>query len=161
VSDAGLEFRACGSLDQRARLLVLERRDASMATQDDGVRGSRSLSTDGRMSRNLELVRSEGEERAEDPESKRDRRVRGSHSRRRAKDAIQIGVSRTCVPKSDADFLDTIRSAVNAYNNKLDLLPPSKMYDVELQRDMAREALLEIESILALRKVWKRDKKRG
>ena len=53
-----------------------------------------------------------------------------------------------------------IRTEVNAYYSKVDGLPASKMYDVELQRDMARECVLAVEGVLTAWRTW-RGAKRG
>jgi hypothetical protein len=71
---------------------------------------------------------------------------------------VQIGVSRTITPKRESDFLSIIRTAVNAYYTKIDMLPESKMFDVETQRDLARECVLEIDSVLAIWRTWRAKK---
>lgn len=52
-----------------------------------------------------------------------------------------------------------IRAAVKAYGERLDNLRGDPMYDAELQRDMARECILEVDSILAVWKVWRKERK--
>lgn len=54
-----------------------------------------------------------------------------------------------------------IRTAVNAYNHKIEDLTGEDMYDIAAQRDMARECVLEIESVLALWRNWRKEAKRG
>ncbi len=60
------------------------------------------------------------------------------------------------MPKSRSDFLAVIRTAVNTYYGKVEALPEDEMYDVELQRDLARECVLEVDSVLALWRVWRK-----
>jgi hypothetical protein len=38
------------------------------------------------------------------------------------------------------------------------MLPESKMFDVETQRDLARECVLEIDSVLAIWRTWRAKK---
>lgn len=71
---------------------------------------------------------------------------------------MQIGISRTVVPRHEADFLSVIRTAVNSYYTKVDMLPENKMYDVEMQRDLARACVLEIDSVLASWRTWRTKK---
>lgn len=54
-----------------------------------------------------------------------------------------------------------IRTAVNAYYGKVDMLPESMMFDVETQRDLARECVLEVDSVLAIWRTWRQKAKRG
>jgi hypothetical protein len=54
-----------------------------------------------------------------------------------------------------------IRTAVNSYYSKVEALPEGKMYDVEIQRDLARECVLEVDSVLALWRTWRQKDKGG
>lgn len=54
-----------------------------------------------------------------------------------------------------------IRTAVNTYYTKIEMTPEDKMYDVEYQRDLARECVLEVDSVLALWRIWRQQAKRG
>jgi hypothetical protein len=51
-----------------------------------------------------------------------------------------------------------IRTAVNSYYSKVDSLPSCKMYDAELQRDMARECVLEVDGVLTAWRTWRKSK---
>lgn len=53
-----------------------------------------------------------------------------------------------------------IRTEVNTYYSKVDALPSHKMYDVEVQRDMARACVLAVDGILTSWRTW-RGSKRG
>jgi len=52
-----------------------------------------------------------------------------------------------------------VRTAINTYSAKLEKLREDQMFDVAIQRDLARECILEVDSILGVWRVWKRAKK--
>lgn len=99
----------------------------------------------------------EGEEGAADLKPRRGRGVRHTESRK-----VQ-DVPRTDIQKrpcsSESDFLSMIRTAINAYYKEIEGTKGEAMFDVEHQRDMARECVLKIDDVLTIWRTQKRAKK--
>jgi len=77
----------------------------------------------------------------------------------RSQSSIKVGVSRTLTPKRESDFLSVIRTSINLYYGQIDSQPEGAMFNIEAQRDMARNCVLEIDGILALWRSWRQSKK--
>ena len=131
-----------------------------MASSRNRLRGTRQVSSRGRVSGNVALGGCEGEKGAEGKQSGRGSGVCGVRSQQK-RDPISILRART--ERREADYLDCLRTITNNYNKALDRLTrdPDLLYDVKVQRDLARETILEVEAVLDLWKVAKRAKKRG
>ena len=60
-------------------------------------------------------------------------------------------------PKQAADFLDSIRSVINAYYRELEVPSSEKMFDVERQRNLARDCVLNIDNVLNKFRSWRKN----
>jgi hypothetical protein len=52
-----------------------------------------------------------------------------------------------------------IRTEINSYYTKIEGLPSDKMYNVELQRDLARDCVLAVDGVLTSWRTWRQSKK--
>lgn len=149
----GVGLPAGGSAEKRSGVLGIERWDAGVGTSPDRLCGTGPLPADGGMPGGVECGRREGEEGVEDLEPVGDRRVH--HPRAQSP---THPVPRGRVPKNPTDFLSLIRTAINSYYSRLEDLRGDRMYDVELQRDMARDCVLEIDNVLSSWRGWRKAK---
>lgn len=53
-----------------------------------------------------------------------------------------------------------IQTIVHDYERKLDTLPESRMYDVELQRDLARGCVGDVGEVVSSWRSWRRGKEK-
>ena len=93
------------------------------------------------------------ETRASDSEFGGDRGVCSSE----APSAVQA-VARSIRYQSESAFLSAIRTAINRYYRKIDTLPSrdeEAALDVGVQRDLARECVLDVDNLVNSWKVWK------
>jgi hypothetical protein len=93
----------------------------------------------------------EMEEELEDIEPTIKRKTR----RIKSQESVKIGVTRTYVPRNPSDFLSLIRTAINSYHGKVDSLRGDVMFDVVVQRDMARECVLDVDNVLGMWRNWR------
>ena len=59
-------------------------------------------------------------------------------------------------PREASDFLDSIRSIINRYYRELENPISEKMFDIERQRDLARECVLQTDNVLNKFRTWRK-----
>ena len=64
-------------------------------------------------------------------------------------------MARVGVHQSEASFLSAVRTAINSYYRKMDNARGEVMFDIAVQRDMARECVLNIDNLVSAWRTWK------
>jgi len=137
----GVEVRADRSAEDSPGVLERERRDDGLDGHL-GVCGPGSLPPGGRLPGSLACGQRSEEEGVADSKPRRDRRVR--------RNARPQTSDKGAIP---GDVIARVRTVINTYNHCLDnQKDEAKMYDLQYSLEIARACILEIETLLQVRR---------